>query len=84
MPGHITYQPTERHPCNPPNPDAYPVGTRWTCDTCRDFWTVMPTPPAEDGTEVGNWWRRSLPYPGPTPTPPSRWWTALKGLFHRD
>lgn len=58
--GHISYLPTPEHPCTPPDPERYPIGTRWTCDTCRDFWEVR----ASVQEIPHHYWDRGLPYPG--------------------
>lgn len=64
--GHISYEPKPEHPCTPPDADAYPIGTRWTCDTCWRFWEVRPSA----STSPHNYWRPGLPYPGDVPERP--------------
>lgn len=58
--GHISYLPAPSHPCTPPDAARYPVGTRWTCDTCHDFWEVR----ASVSERPHHFWKRGLPYPG--------------------
>lgn len=56
MPGRIIHTPPTKHECSGmPFPEAYPRGTVWKCDECRQMWVMVEGFQYNEGYSV---WRK--------------------------